>query len=173
MEVIPDNAPGVRAGEQGAVMARELAALPEEVLGANVRTMREARGLTQKQVADGMNLLGFKMMYTTIAKIETGKRPIRVNEAFSLAAVLGVHVIYLLGLADIGSSFGDAVLNASQIAATQRNVADYIEEMGRRHRNALRGYLQDQLARLDEDRRMTAGRVTITRPLPPSIQGDE
>src|SRR5690242_1263728 len=44
--------------------------------------------MTQGEVAEAMNARGFSMRQSTITKIEKGLRPVRVNEATALAAVL-------------------------------------------------------------------------------------
>lgn len=58
--------------------------------GQRVRNLRERMGLTQKQVADQMSeLLPTTWQYTTVTKVESGKRPLKLQEAWALAFVLG------------------------------------------------------------------------------------
>lgn len=73
---------------------------PEEKLGRTVRTLREARGLSQEQVAAKMTALGFSWQQTTVARTEAASRPIRVNEAVALSRVFQVAIDYLLEKAD-------------------------------------------------------------------------
>jgi transcriptional regulator with XRE-family HTH domain len=69
---------------------------PERLLGLRLRTLREVAGMTQQQLAARMTQLGFSMRQTTIAKIEAGQRPVRVNEAVTLADTFGVDISDLL-----------------------------------------------------------------------------
>ncbi|MGH3745787.1 MAG: helix-turn-helix domain-containing protein [Micromonosporaceae bacterium] len=65
---------------------------PEKVLGESLRSLRTARGMSQEDVAQMMALAGFSWHQTTVAKTESGSRPVRVNEAAALAAQFGVWV---------------------------------------------------------------------------------
>jgi len=69
-------------------MRDEYAGEPERVLAARVREIREKLGMTQAEVARGMTAQGLAMLQSTIAKIEACQRPVRLNEAVRLAAVL-------------------------------------------------------------------------------------
>src|SRR5579859_7645640 len=69
---------------------------PERILAAQARAYREKLGMTQAEVAREMSARGPAMRQSTIAKIEGGQRPVRVNEAVMLAAVLRVPLADLL-----------------------------------------------------------------------------
>jgi transcriptional regulator with XRE-family HTH domain len=69
-------------------MRDEYAGEPERILAARVREIREKLGMTQAAVARDMTALGLSMRQSTIAKIEAGQRPVYLNEAVRLAAVL-------------------------------------------------------------------------------------
>jgi transcriptional regulator with XRE-family HTH domain len=150
MEEIPQQTPGVHAGEQGATMNLGYATKPERVFAANFREARKARGVTQKNVADAMNLLGFSMMHTTIAKIEGGQRPISLNEAFCLAACIQTNILHLLGLDELAQQA--QIIKASQatneLQGKQAQILDFVQKEERKHRQALRNYLSDRLAEL-------------------------
>ncbi len=62
----------------------------DAAFGRRVRELREAAGLTQRQLASQMTAAGHTMHQTTIAKIEAGQRPVLVKESSALAGVLGV-----------------------------------------------------------------------------------
>jgi transcriptional regulator with XRE-family HTH domain len=153
MEEISQGTPGLHAGEQGAVMILNGATEPERVLAANLREARKERGMTQKAVAEGMGFLGFSMMHTTIAKIEAGERPIRVNESFGLAAVVGVNIVELLGLPQ--SAKGAEIMASHQttnkLQKLQAEILNDVQEMEREHRRRLRKYLTDRLAELGSE----------------------
>jgi transcriptional regulator with XRE-family HTH domain len=74
---------------------------PERILGIRLRGLREEAGLTQAQLAGRMTRQGFSMHQTTIAKIEANQRPVTVNEAVTLAAVLGIPMPWLLADPDL------------------------------------------------------------------------
>ncbi|ARU53446.1 hypothetical protein CBR64_20440 [Cellulosimicrobium cellulans] len=68
----------------------------DEVIGRNVRAFREARGLSQAQVADGMTAAGVEGFYPqTVLKTEKGQRSLKFFEGFALASVLGIEPVEL------------------------------------------------------------------------------
>jgi transcriptional regulator with XRE-family HTH domain len=88
----------------------------EKQVGQQLRRLRDERHLSQQQLADQMKALGGPYQnwrQSTIYKIEHGERPLRVNEMFDLAGVLGVPPEVLLTF-DVNA----AVLD-SQIAQTR------------------------------------------------------
>jgi transcriptional regulator with XRE-family HTH domain len=74
---------------------------PERILGMRLRGLREEAGITQAQLAERMTRQGFSMHQTTIAKIEANQRPVTVNEAVTLATVLGIPMPWLLADPDL------------------------------------------------------------------------
>ena len=52
--------------------------------------------MTQQQVAERMTGAGYRMHQTTVAKSESGERPVTLGEAVALALVLGVDLQDLL-----------------------------------------------------------------------------
>lgn len=79
-----------------------------ERIGANVRRLREAAGLTQAELATALSEEGGAAFYPqTITKIEAGRRALKFSEGLAIARVLGVTPAsldegidgdYLLGL---------------------------------------------------------------------------
>lgn len=59
-------------------------------LGATVRTRRAEKGWSQRFLADRMSDVGFKWHQTTVAKTESGTRPVHFEEVLGLALLLGV-----------------------------------------------------------------------------------
>jgi transcriptional regulator with XRE-family HTH domain len=74
---------------------------PEEIVGANIKAMRSQLGLTQAELAEAMQGLGYSWIQTTVAKTEAADRPLRVNEVADLAQILGTR------LPDLVSSHND------------------------------------------------------------------
>jgi transcriptional regulator with XRE-family HTH domain len=68
----------------------------EDVAGRQLRMLRLGRGWTQQEVANRMRKLGYSWQQSTIGKIETAQRPLRLNELSDLAATLGVPVTHFL-----------------------------------------------------------------------------
>jgi transcriptional regulator with XRE-family HTH domain len=89
----------------------------EQYVGAQVLRFRRARDMSQDMLAGAMTAHGAPMAQGTVSKIETGTRPLRVNELPALAAALGVDVGDLLPEA---SGLHDPVRVAEDIDAAQR-----------------------------------------------------
>ena len=68
---------------------------------------RTAAGLSQQKVADALKAQGFTtFLQTTVAKIECGARPVRLDEAVAFAALFGTTLDVALGLkSDHSQSF--------------------------------------------------------------------
>ncbi|MEU5721589.1 helix-turn-helix domain-containing protein [Micromonospora sp. NPDC047738] len=65
----------------------------EERFGAQVRAAREAQGWTQERLRAALRAAsGIELSSTAMARLEQGKRPIRLNEVSALAQVLGLSV---------------------------------------------------------------------------------
>lgn len=65
---------------------------PEAQVGQRVRRLREQRGWSQEEVGRQLARWGFKMHQTTVAKLENGARPIRLNEVAALARLFAVSM---------------------------------------------------------------------------------
>ena len=58
-----------------------------------LREARTASGLSQQKVADALRAQGHTVfLQTTIAKIERGERPVRLDEAVAITALFGATV---------------------------------------------------------------------------------
>jgi transcriptional regulator with XRE-family HTH domain len=65
----------------------------EERFGAYVREVREGRGWTQEQLRRQLNdQFSVDLSSTAMARLEQGKRPIRLNEVTALAKLLGLDL---------------------------------------------------------------------------------
>lgn len=83
---------------------------PAATFARRLREVRQQAGLTQLQLADQMTAAGHKMddsavsriesgattHRSTVAKIETGARPVSLGEAGQFATILGVPLLALL-----------------------------------------------------------------------------
>ena len=62
----------------------------DQNIAANLRTYREAGGISQEELAQRMADLGFGFSQATIWKIERAQRPVRASELIALADSLGI-----------------------------------------------------------------------------------
>lgn len=65
-------------------------------VGANIREIRTARGMTQAQLAEMVSKQGITFRQQTVVKIEAGQRPLRLREADVVANALDVDLASLL-----------------------------------------------------------------------------
>lgn len=88
----------------------------EEAFGAQVRLAREARDWSQEGLARHLrDASGISVDQAAIARLERGKRAIRLNEASALARVLGLDL----------KPYGDAVAELSE--ETYRETVEELE----------------------------------------------
>jgi transcriptional regulator with XRE-family HTH domain len=70
-----------------------------QVFTAWLKSTRTAAGLSQQKVADALKAQGFTVFQqTTVAKIERGERPVRLDEAVAFAGLFGATLDVALGL---------------------------------------------------------------------------
>ena len=69
--------------------------IPSEVFRARMRETRDALGLKQRELVDLVAPLGGPTHQPAIARIEAGTRKASLDEAFAIAAGLGVELGYL------------------------------------------------------------------------------
>lgn len=62
----------------------------ESVMCDKFRVLREERGWSQQELSEKLSHWGIDMHQTTVAKMEKGKRPLRVAEMFALSHVFGL-----------------------------------------------------------------------------------
>jgi transcriptional regulator with XRE-family HTH domain len=68
----------------------------EKLAGQEIRRLRMARDWTQQELARQMAAYGYDWHQTMIAKIESGARPLRVNELTAFAELFGVYPAHLI-----------------------------------------------------------------------------
>ena len=62
--------------------------LAEQYFAANLRRVREAKGLSQVKFAEEMSARGWPWRQQTVTRVETGRRTIRFGEAKAAAEIL-------------------------------------------------------------------------------------
>jgi transcriptional regulator with XRE-family HTH domain len=94
----------------------------EATVARNVRWLREGRGLSQQQLGSDLDLHGFGMLSTTVAELELGARPLRLNEVAAIAAYFGLPIEALWQ--DSAEILNES-LAAAQAADAEQMAADY------------------------------------------------
>lgn len=69
----------------------------KNLIGGRLRALRRERGLTQKALAERLQLEGLEVTDLTILRIENGSRFVPDYEVKALAKALGVSYVDLLG----------------------------------------------------------------------------
>lgn len=96
----------------------------EATVGRELRQLRIARGWTQKETAARLAVLpGYETWHqTTIARVESADRPLRLNEAETLATLFGVTIADLtIGKISAEDAAGEiAKLEPELQAATEK-----------------------------------------------------
>lgn len=123
-----------QSSEVGACWPADL----EAIVANNVRSLREGRGISQHQF--GLNLLplGFGMSRSSVDLLESGEKPLRLNEVAAIAAFfdLPVESLWQPGgqlLKDHERAFLLGVAAAEQ--AEQRASAYYSQQRNERLRD--------------------------------------
>ncbi|MDQ1084193.1 MULTISPECIES: helix-turn-helix transcriptional regulator [Microbacterium] len=113
---------------------REMLLFNEHVMVDKFRMMREERGWSQKDLADEVNRYGLDFHQSTIAKLETHKRPLRVAEMYALSYVFKMPpaAVYLMAHSSLEFNGLDELTRLMEI-----------EE---RHRAYTRDLLMEQLS---------------------------
>lgn len=75
-------------------------------VGKRIQSLREEKDMTQKELADKINI-----SYSVMNRIESGERPARDEEIKEIAKALNVSSDYLLGITDIKNP-SDEISNA-------------------------------------------------------------
>ncbi|MFG2002319.1 helix-turn-helix transcriptional regulator [Spirillospora sp. NPDC048911] len=113
---------------------------PDERFATNLRQHRERRGLSQAELARLMSEAGYPMHQQTIAKIESGSRPVRLAEAVQLARALDTTIdMLILSPRDTRHAYAIRHLGRENSAAF-RNVIKSIHELW-----MIRGRLEREL----------------------------
>jgi len=76
--------------------ANEGVPTPEQLVGRQLRLLRQSRSWSQLEVAEKMRAYGYKWSQATVTRLEAATRPIRLNELIDLAALYDVPFTQLL-----------------------------------------------------------------------------
>lgn len=105
--------------------AREKFLSMEQQVGIAIRIQRVRSGLSQVELADRLNASGMPLNQTQVAKLETGKRPIRLAELFAIGEVLSIPVNIFLN----DGAFLGALSNESHIEELRADLERYEKKL--------------------------------------------
>ena len=123
------------------------------LVGQNVRNLRVARGMNQEQLAAEVAERGLQFRQQTIAKIESGQRPLRLQEAIELVSALNADVDVLLN----GPKVTGEIRRQQELAVLEAQAQDVAQRV-----TDLTMRLDDEQSRLDAIRRRIA-RIAATK----------
>lgn len=118
------------------------------MVGENIASLRRAAGLSQEELAAGVEEYGVPMRQQTVVKIEKGQRPLRLREAEHIGFVLGVGIESLL------SDKGETWDRTTRLVSMTRQVDEILEQVQQDSQEAMRriAALQEALDSADSDR---------------------
>jgi transcriptional regulator with XRE-family HTH domain len=110
--------------------------------GQRARALREAAGIKQESAASRMRKLGHTgWRQTTLSKVESGQRPVSLDEAYCLALVLGAH------LRDFLEHGPGELQRGYDIAVTRLTTLDQVsDQLAKMRRDAEQAALQAMAA---------------------------
>lgn len=85
---------------------------PAQIVGANVRELRDAKGQSQRRLGELMARLGHRWGDTIVSRVERGERAVTVDELLSLALALGEKPTALLAVGSNSLVVGGHVIPA-------------------------------------------------------------
>lgn len=147
----------------------------EKAAGRELRRLRIERGWTQEEVARRMKAFGYDYHQTMIAKVESGGRPLRVNELAAFASLYGIRLDQLVYPEVSGESVAELLVDVrlleakrtrlydreaqlrSKVLDAQADLAEMQREVDVVHASRVLcdlhiEFLNDNLARVDPDR---------------------
>ncbi len=132
----------------------------EASVGRAIRTLRQARGWSQADLAAGVQDRGFPLQQTQVARVENGSRPLRVNEAAAFAAVLGVDLVDLLRrlARPEQSELGDLRRTVESLRRNVQNLSNEADSLGRRLRSVEEEKQRSEQDLIDLERQLDLAR---------------
>ena len=127
---------------------------PEQLVGRQVRLLRQGRGWSQQEVAEKMQAYGYQWSQATVTRLESASRPIRVNELADLARLFGVPATQFLDsrARDFAWDDLDALeREIEELTAERREIREHLDRQEALAEEAARGRasIAGHLARVD------------------------
>jgi transcriptional regulator with XRE-family HTH domain len=108
----------------------------EAIVAKNVRRLREAHGLSQQQLGNDLIPLGVGMHQTTVAKLEAGSKPLRLNEVTAIAAYFEVPIESLweesgeiLNVNEVAELLRESLVAETALAMAHSMFAEAVEQV--------------------------------------------
>lgn len=102
----------------------------DERVGEQIRRLREAAGMTKTQLATQLSDAGLGQIHpTTVSRIESGERAIRLSEAVTIASVLGTSVEALIDFRGVETLLKQVGLEHSLTAKSFASLRDAAYEV--------------------------------------------
>jgi transcriptional regulator with XRE-family HTH domain len=99
---------------------------PEQLIGRQVRLLRQAHGWSQQEVAEKMRAFGYQWSQATVTRLESASRPIRVNELADLAALYGVPIAQFLE-SGVPEDLDALKREIEELTATRREIRQHLD----------------------------------------------
>jgi transcriptional regulator with XRE-family HTH domain len=131
----------------------------EARVAKNVRRLREGRGISQHQLGADLAIHGVGMHQTTVAKLEAGSKPLRLNEVLAIAAYFEVPIesLWEESMAILGErSIAVVLAEISEIEAAIEDANMVIIDLVRKAQLA-----QELANKVEDDRREAMMRQKI------------
>lgn len=100
-------------------MSSEEAKTPGEIVGAHVRDLRRAAGLSQGELADLMEQLGYSWVRQTVGEVEAGRRRLAWDELMSLSAIFDMAPTALIAGPSQSTTYGEVKVGERSIPAAE------------------------------------------------------
>lgn len=127
-------------------------------IGRSVQFLRQSAGLTQTDLAAALSARGLAFRQQTVVKVESGQRPLRLQEAEAIADALGVEVRQIVSGARYGTDpdpysstaiIGSMLRLARESKVVQREFRDAVKKVMSVARDAQE--MASAVGHLDED----------------------
>ena len=117
----------------------------EDYFRKGLKAERERLDLTQEKMAELFKANGLNLHWSTIAKIETGDRSVRIDEAARIADIFKVSLDTMVGRAIAGDR--DELYTVRSLVHEARHAQSIAESLESSLRDRITGAIEAELAR--------------------------
>jgi transcriptional regulator with XRE-family HTH domain len=114
-------------------------------VGANLQLHRKAKGYSQSDLAGQLEQRGLPFQQQTILKIEKGARPLKLEEAYVIADILGINLSSLteqFGNDELAATAAEILQRVAAIVRMKKGLEDLQERRRREDEDTLRAVEQ-------------------------------
>jgi transcriptional regulator with XRE-family HTH domain len=86
-----------------------------EIIGANLKSLRNRAGWSQERLAGAMSRAGYDWKRITMAQVEAGTRRISLEELAGLSALFGIPLVFFLVPTDLALDLPAAQVQPDQV----------------------------------------------------------